>query len=327
MTNNIAKCGCDCSNCPTYSDNIRTMEGRQNCSTGWAKYLNIKLSPEKLRACDGCSVPDNKRKTFYLNCKIRKCAIINEIENCAFCSGFPCYELLNVHSIQTISNRQDFMDRTGKEISDDDFNRFIEPYAGLGHLNKIRQSLLPNDLKDYKKYSSNMKFAHIDNLSEQPKSVQIIYALLTNICISQNISFARLQALEKKREQLIKIIWTLGYFGNFTDDKTLEVGSNIFMSQKINGMYNTLTGYLNDLKAYDIHCEIIPLIDKGWLTPMGGLRKEGWKIILRFGESLNGADTLRALKDFVVKLSENFDNNAFKMFNKADVNIMIASRI
>lgn len=39
MTNNIAKCGCDCFNCPTYRDNIRTKESRQNCSTGWAKYF------------------------------------------------------------------------------------------------------------------------------------------------------------------------------------------------------------------------------------------------------------------------------------------------
>jgi len=93
MEANLAKCGCDCINCPTYKENIRTMENRKICSAGWEKYVGIKLSPEKLRACDGCSVLDEKRKTYYLNCKIRKCAIINGIENCAFCKGFPCDEL------------------------------------------------------------------------------------------------------------------------------------------------------------------------------------------------------------------------------------------
>ncbi len=28
---------------------------------------------------------------------------------------------------------------------------------------------------------------------------------------------------------------------------------------------------LRNKKKYDIHCEIIPLIEKGWLTPMSGL--------------------------------------------------------
>jgi hypothetical protein len=36
------------------------------------RFLNIKLSPEKLRACDGCSIPDPDRKIYYLNCRIRK---------------------------------------------------------------------------------------------------------------------------------------------------------------------------------------------------------------------------------------------------------------
>ena len=118
MKNNIAKCGCDCYNCSTYKENIRTNEDGNKCSAGWEKFLDIKLSPEKLRLCDGCSVPDSERKTYYLNCKIRKCAMINEIENCAFCAGFPCDELLKAHSIQKINNRDDFIKKTGKEISE-----------------------------------------------------------------------------------------------------------------------------------------------------------------------------------------------------------------
>ena len=88
MNINIAKCGCDCFNCPTYKENIKTIENRKKCSAGWAKYLDLKLSPEKLRACDGCSIPDTERKTYYLNCIIRKCAMTNGIENCAYCTVF-----------------------------------------------------------------------------------------------------------------------------------------------------------------------------------------------------------------------------------------------
>ena len=139
--------------------------------------------------------------------------------------------------------------------------------------------------------------------------------------MEQDISYARLQTIEKKREQLIKIIWTLTLYGDFVNNDLLEIDSKTFMSQKIHGMYNILTDYLNDLKLYDIHCEIIPLVDNGWLTPMGGLRKEGWKFTLKFGETLFGADTLRTLKNIVTKLNDKFGKRAFNKFNKAELNI------
>jgi hypothetical protein len=122
------------------------MEDRQNCSSGWAKFLNIKLSPEKLRACDGCSIPDQERKIYYANCRIRKCAMINEIANCAFCTGFPCDELTKAHSVQKINNREEFIKMRGKEISEKDYRFFIEPYTELHHLQKIRCSFRGHSL-------------------------------------------------------------------------------------------------------------------------------------------------------------------------------------
>ena len=85
----------------------------------------------------------------------------------------------------------------------------------------------------------------------------------------------------------------MGCYGNFTDENILELDSRTFLSQKINGMYQTLTDNLYELEKFEIYGEIIPLIEKGWLTPMGGLRKEGWKIRLRFGDSEKGSELLK----------------------------------
>lgn len=159
MVKNIAKCGCDCLNCPSYKENIRTIENRQKCSSGWEEFLNIKLNPTKLIACDGCSIADSERKTYYLNCKIRKCAMINEIENCAYCKGFPCKELLMTHSVQQISNRDEFIKKTGKEISEQDYRFFIEPYAGFYRLVKLRQTILDKDFKDFITFNAKVKIA------------------------------------------------------------------------------------------------------------------------------------------------------------------------
>jgi hypothetical protein len=102
----------------------------------------------------------------------------------------------------------------------------------------------------------------------------------------------------------------------------LELDSYTFMSLKINGMYDTLLEYLNDLVRYDVHGEGIPLVEKGWLTPMRGLRKEGWVLRLKFGDSLGGMGTLNLFFDYIQKLNSNFGNKAFRMFNNADLSIL-----
>jgi hypothetical protein len=324
MTNRIGKCGCDCFHCPTYKDNIKTIENRRSCSVGWEKFLTIKLSPEKLRACDGCSIHDSERKTYYLNCKLRKCAMINDIVNCAYCTGLPCDELLKAHSVQKINNRDEFIKMTGKEISENDYKLFIEPYTGLFHLNKIRQALSDKDLKNYKNFSSKNKFACFDHSNIKQKAFEKIYFLLTTLCIEKDISYARLHTIEHKRGQLMKILWAMGSCGIFNKDNScIELDSNTFMSQKIQGMYDILQGYINDLKTYDVYCEVVPLSERGWLTPMGGLRKKGWVFRLKFGDTLDGIDTLSVFTDYIQKLKAKFGKKAYNMFNRADLSIML----
>lgn len=323
MITKVAKCGCDCSVCLTYKENIRTQEDRSICSAGWEKYLNIKLSPEKLRACDGCSVPDQERKTYYLNCKIRKCAMINGIENCAFCTGFPCDELIKVHNLQKISSREEYIEQKGKEISATGYKLFVEPYTGLSRLNDIRKTLTEKDYKVYKRYSPRTRYAPLTNDLKLRESLKIIYFLLTTIGIEKNVSYARLQTLARKREQLLKILWTMGLYGaHNTSDSYLELDGKTFLSQKVPGMYPTLLDYFNDLKMMDIHGEIVPLKDKGWLTPMGGLRKEGWVIRLTFGKSLNGNKTLAEFRNYICRLDEKYKNKAYGIFKIADLDIL-----
>ncbi|MBN2350705.1 MAG: DUF3795 domain-containing protein [Bacteroidales bacterium] len=322
MNNTLAKCGCDCINCPTYRENVKTSEDRKKCSTGWERFLKIKLSPEKLRACDGCSIPDLQRKTYYLNCRVRKCAIINEMENCAYCTGFPCNELLEVHSLQKISNREDFIKTSGKEISASDYRYFIEPYAGLVHLNRIRQTLTVNDYKDYKRYSPKTGFADFNQSGLQENLIKI-HKLLTSLYVEENISYARLQTVENKRERILKILWTIGLYGTYNKNlKCIELDAKTFMNQKVHGMYKSLIEYFELLKEYDIHGEIIPLVEKGWLTPMGGLRKEGWIIRFKFGDSKD-METDKTFINFIHQLSVRYGNSAFKKFKRADLRLMI----
>ena len=114
----------------------------------------------------------------------------------------------------------------------------------------------------------------------------------------------------------------MGLYGELTDDDILELDAGTFSSQKINGMYKTLMDNLYELKKFNIHGEIIPLVEKGWLTPLGGLRKNGWKLVLKTGNEVK-TGTLKIVKDYVQKLNDVYGNKAFKQFNAADVAVIV----
>ena len=163
MNTFVAKCGCNCSKCPTYKNNLRTFEDRQRCNRGWKKYLNINLSAEKLRPCDGCSIPDETRKIYYLNCHVRKCAINNGFNNCAYCSAYPCQEVLNIHSMQKPGAKEKIVERLGGSIPEEDYLAFIEPYEGIKHLNEIRQTIGAEEIVEIKRFSVRPKIVLIPN--------------------------------------------------------------------------------------------------------------------------------------------------------------------
>lgn len=325
----IAKCGCNCSICPTYKEKIQTPEQRRKCSSGWQKYLGIRLSPEKLRACDGCSLPDGDRNTYYLNCKVRKCCIENGIDNCAYCSAFPCKELETVHSIQTVQSKEDFASLMGRDINEADFQRFIEPYAGLKHLNDIRKQIKASEIVEYKRFKIQSRINEFPESSMKDTRViqglKRIYQLISTVALYSNVSYAESLTLRTKREQLLKILIAFGIYGQTgkAEKDFLELDAEVYASQKLPGMYNRLLECLEDLKGYRIISEIIVLDPKTWQTPTGGLRSKGWKIRISFGEKVSDGEDLKIFKEYLIKLNERFGKNVYKYFNKADLSVMI----
>ena len=328
MNASIAKCGCNCTVCPTFKENIKTIEQRKASSLGWAKYLGIKLSPEKLRACDGCSLPDNERKTYYLNCKVRKCCLENGIENCAYCSLFPCRELESVHSIQVVQSKDDYIFLMGKDISEADFQRFIEPYAGLKHLSEIRKHLKESEIIEYKKFSVQIKMKEFpEHLVKDPDvghGLKRIHELISKLALQSDISFAEFVTLRGKREQLLKLLMAFGIYGKRVkaEKDFLELDAEIYSSQKLPGMYNRLLEHLDDLKQYRILGQIIVLDKKIWQTPTGGLRNRGWKIRISFGEELSDSEDLKVFKEYIVRLNEKHGKNACKYLSKVDLSVV-----
>jgi len=94
----ISFCGLTCHKCPIY---LATREQDQNKKLQMrieiARQINDlykeKMQAEDVTDCDGCKTEKGRLFSGCKKCEIRKCARDKAIENCAYCSEYPCEKL------------------------------------------------------------------------------------------------------------------------------------------------------------------------------------------------------------------------------------------
>jgi hypothetical protein len=322
----IAICGCNCSRCPSYNENLRTIEDRMRCSRGWEKYFQIKIKPEKLRSCDGCAIPDQDRKEYYLNCRVRKCANFNGVKNCAYCLAYPCQDVQTIHSVQKPGARERIEERLGYKMPQNDYLSIIEPYEGINHLDAIRRSLKSTDIIEMTPVSKVPQIVPFPeeipfNMKEKCAYRQI-HSLISSVEVGRNVSYARRMEMDNNRKNILKLLWTLGLFGELDKGgKFLTVRSDKYAAQKIASYHSEVQELILLLSRYGIDGEIVPIDDKVWRTAGGALRKEGWYMKLSAQKGLN-QEIFDAMKNFVGLLIEKYGKNAFRHFAKADMRVL-----
>ncbi len=328
MKDLFSKCGCNCGRCPSYKKNLQTDEDRQRCSDGWHKYLGFRLSPDKLRPCDGCQAPDDENPVRYQSCYVRKCAVRNGVETCAHCSGYPCEDVKNLHEIQRAGARDRIATRLGTRIPEEDYLAFIEPYEGIKHLDEIRASLGSEDIVEMAKVSAKPRIIDFPNdlpfSKEEFSAFEALHRLLATVGCAEDVSYARQAALGKRRRHLLKILWAFGLFGEPKEKggSHLVVDSETYSAQKIHSSYSRVKDYFKALEEYGVHCEHVPLMEEGWLTPKGALRKEGWFMKMSLDDDAGGLSALKALQSYTARLNEEYDGRAFGYFSKADMRVL-----
>jgi len=97
MTQLIAYCGLDCSQCPAY---IATQAEDIPKLTSLAQEWLEGAQDYTLMLCDGC-IANGRNTNGHLmqwcsECQIRDCAIDQGIPNCAHCSDYGCEKLMVV---------------------------------------------------------------------------------------------------------------------------------------------------------------------------------------------------------------------------------------
>jgi len=329
----FAKCGNNCGRCPSYKENLKTDEDRQRCSDGWEKYLGFRLSPGKLRLCDGCQAPDAENPILYYKngCTIRRCAVFNGAQTCAHCSVYPCEDLKAFQDV----NRKEIEARIRTPIPEEQYLTFIEPYENLKHLDEIRASLGQEDIVEPTKpppfkpktvdFPEDLPFS-----KEETSAFKALHRLVRTINTVDADTYAMQERLKKRRHYFLKLLWTFGLWGELKEEGGLHLvlDGDIYLEQKLAGRYSTVVDHhFKTLEGYGVHCEHIAL-GEGWLLPSGWLRRrgkgwdKGWLMKMAFDDNAGGVSALEALKVYTAKLNEKYGKRAFRYFSKADMRVL-----
>jgi hypothetical protein len=94
MSRVIAFCGLDCTTCSAYrATQADDAAEKERVAARWRKDTGDPQIDLDYVTCDGCVSFACRLGGHCRECKIRACAIVRGIENCAHCSNYPCDKL------------------------------------------------------------------------------------------------------------------------------------------------------------------------------------------------------------------------------------------
>ncbi|WP_083605552.1 DUF3795 domain-containing protein [Proteiniborus sp. DW1] len=81
-----------CNDCPAFiATENNDLEQKVKLSQEWSS-SDYQVSPEDVN-CTGCNIGSETVFKFCKECEIRMCGIERGIENCGYCSEYPCSKL------------------------------------------------------------------------------------------------------------------------------------------------------------------------------------------------------------------------------------------
>ena len=98
MEDNLSYCDPSCNGCAIYlatreKDERKKHEMRVEIAQQIKELYGKECKPEDITDCDGCKSESGRLFSGSSKCNIRKCAQDKGIENCAYCTDYPCEEL------------------------------------------------------------------------------------------------------------------------------------------------------------------------------------------------------------------------------------------
>jgi hypothetical protein len=341
----ISKCGNYCGTCP-WGCHVRSRISEE----GWESYREdakkyVGFTPTA-KPCQTCQTPNEKLAkdvgvhNFVRGCLARECATYNGIQNCAYCSRYPCDWI--VAHIGEIT-RESTSERLGESVPDKAYEQFIKPFQGKAHLDVIRAGLSSDEIVESKTvkipvkkiidYPENAKVRRIKQ--SDLKSAHDFLSTLASVRfgLKHPDTVAGAGILKSRRDVLFRLLWTLAQNGEIRDGGKKLVMDGVTYAENKKGRDPLTTlfranMYFKILEALGIHAKLIQLHDK-WTTDMGFLRthvpkthEPAWELVVSFADNIGGKTMLKALKAYANELTRKYEKRAYSRFSKADMRFL-----
>lgn len=307
MSEAISLCGFNCGICPAYKSNLISDEDRATIDEGWKKFHRSRGWIYQQPYCEGC-FNTSEKAPLWSSCPIRKCALTNNVETCGNCLDFPCPRIRNMISITTA-----IAERTRKEGTEEDFQKFALPHLNEARLEEIHQKVRkPKDTEVQPVYTTTAFPSNLNTTLSKPHlepdqfitALKLLHSILESIMALHCWTPGGREQELKRHKENAKFLWAMGRHATLLtnqDGPLLEITTKEIKKHLKYGKHKTKRN-LQELAKHGIEGDYI-----------------GDTVRLRFTEKL---ETAIILQQYIrLLLENNSKRKAYSKFWKADMDV------
>jgi hypothetical protein len=307
-----------------YSDQIKNYTG----------YKPIKYEWE---GCVGCSTPNGELPShpfynFLKKCRTRKCGQYNEIPNCAYCGRFPCANTVARNDF----TKEKVSEKLGKEISDDEYERYVKMFDAMTNLNEIRSSLKDTQIQNPKLVVHNPEIPKLTGTFKDA-SFKFVYDKLieianSNLGIKGIDTIAGLEQYKTREEFLWRFLWIIGIYGDIDGNELSIDSGTLYDNRKPISLPNNEEGwknYFDILSEFGIQVELEIKTDKLY-TPGGYMRAKipktnepAYILKMKISSEVQKYPFFKVLNEILSELQKNSGKRAYSNFKKLKLNPLL----
>lgn len=335
----ISRCGNICSECP-WSRFVRkkiAKEDWEEYSEQVKNYTGFKPVKYEWEGCVGCFTPNDELPShpffnFLKKCRTRKCGQHNEVANCAYCGRFPCTNTV----ASSKYTKEKVSEKLSKEISDEEYERYVRMFDAISNLKKIRSELTENQIKNPKLVSRQPEISELTR-EFKDDSYKFVYEKLVEIAKS-NLSIKGIDTvsgleLYKSREEFLwRFLWIIGLHGK-VDGNEISIDSvTLYDNRKPISLPNNEEGwssFLEVLSEFGISAKLEILTEELY-TPGGYMRakvpktkKPAYNIKMKVSGDLQKYPFFKVLNEIISELQKTTGKRAYSNFKKLNLNPLL----
>jgi hypothetical protein len=297
------------------------------------------------KPCLLCLTPDEKiskkdathwHARFRKGCQVRKCVTTMEIKNCAYCSRFPC-DYVESHS--GAWNREAYEKLHGRPMTEEEYERYIEPFEALDRLKRVRATVNPNEIDeaptlpllkakivDFPDEITDPHAANFRQIHSMLKRLKetTLSGVDADLAVQQH-------RLKNRVKYLFRFLWIFAAHAklDISNGSTLVIDPAMYKANRGSetGLMTvrTLEGVIfPNLLKVGIKAKMNELT-KEWRLPSGYLRVRGWEMRMSFTEKVGRLASLKAFQNYGLALEEKYGKRAFRYFKNVDMSVLVDS--